>query len=241
MQKFSFTKTAVALFTALFSSSLLAHNAWVAQQQGKWAVIYGHGAGNEAYKPERVTEIKGYIKGNASELVRKNHEDFVSFDAAKSEVVSVIFHNGQWTKLKDGSWQQKPRSEVKEEIDFSTESVKYAVTLFDHHAKPKALGNPLEIVPEQNPLEMKVGDSVTVKVLLNGDPLPDAKITNDYVNLGDDGYQKTDKDGKATLVIRNEGLNVFEVGHRIDHPNKTKADKLSLGASYSFILHTHEH
>lgn len=180
-------------------------------------------------------------KGEKQALIRKDHEDFVSFDVAGSDVVGAIFHNGVWTKLKDGKWENKPRSEVKGEVDYSTESVKYAVSLFDHHLQPKALGYPLEIVPEQNPLHMKEGDSVTVKVLLNGKPLEGAKITNDYVNLGDDAYQTTDSEGKATLLIRNEGLNVFEVGYRSDHPNKAVADKQSLSATFSFVLHNHEH
>lgn len=236
-----FNKTAVILLSALFSGSVFAHSAWVAQQQDKYVVVYGHGADNNAYKPERVQAIEGYKKGEKSALKRKDYEDFVSFDVAESQVVGVVFHNGIWTKFKDGKWEQKPRNEVKGDVDYSTESVKYAVTLFDHHAKLKALGYPLEIVPEQNPLDMKEGDSVTVKVLLNGKALVGAKITNDYINAGDDAYQVTDKDGKATLTIRNNGLNVFEVGHRADHPNKEKADKQSLSATFSFVLHNHEH
>ncbi|QLB20733.1 hypothetical protein A6B43_03935 [Vespertiliibacter pulmonis] len=236
-----FKKTAIALLAALFSGSIFAHGAWIAQQQDKYVVVYGHGAENNAYKAEQVKRIEGYKKGEKTILVRKDHDDFVSFDLAGSELVGVEFYNGFWTKFKDGKWEQKPRNEAKGDIELGTESAKYAVSLFDHHAKIKPLGYPLEIVPEQNPLEMSEGDSVTVKVLFNGKPLADAKVTNDYVNLGEDGYKKTDKDGKVTLTIRNDGLNVFEVGHRVDHPNKDKADKLSLSATFSFVLHEHKH
>lgn len=236
-----FKKTAIALLATFFSGAIWAHNAWIAQQQDKFVVVYGHGADNNAYKTQQVTDIKGYKKGQAMELVRKDHDDFVSFDPADAELVGATFYSGLWTKLKDGTWEEKHRSEVKGEVDYSSESIKYAVTLFDHHVKPKALGYPLEIVPEQNPLHMQEGDSVTVKVLLHGKPLAGAKVTNDYIGLGKEAYQTTDKDGKVTLTIRNEGLNVFEVGHRSDHPNKEKADRQSLGATFSFVLHHHHH
>lgn len=58
-----FNKTAVALLVMLFSGSVLAHSAWIATQQDKDVVIYGHGADNNAYKPERVKAIEGFKKG----------------------------------------------------------------------------------------------------------------------------------------------------------------------------------
>lgn len=232
---------ASALLTLLFSGTVSAHGIWVAEQQGETAIIYGHGPENSSYMPERVVSIKGYIKDQVIDLERKDHKNFVTFTPAKAEAAAIILNNGIWTQFKDNSWVRKPKSEVQGDVNYSTESFKYTVTLFDHHVTPKAVGLPLEIVPEQNPLHMNEGDSVTVKVLLDGKPLSNAKVTNDYVNLGDDAYQTTDKDGKVTLQIRNAGLNVFAIGHQIDHNDKTRADKINYTATYSFTLHGDHH
>ncbi|MGC6341744.1 DUF4198 domain-containing protein [Bisgaard Taxon 45] len=232
---------ALSLLATLFSLNAVAHSAWFATQQDKLAIIYGHGAENNAYKPAQVKELVAYAKGERMTVQRKDHADFVSVVPEKAEVLGAVFYNGFWTKLKNGKWEQKPRAEIKGEVEFTTESTKYAVTLLDHHAKPKAVGYPLEMVPEQNPLHMHEGDSVTVQVLWQGKPLAGAKVTNDYINLGEDAYKETDKDGKVTLQIRNEGLNVFEVGHKGEHADKAKADRFSISATYSFVLAHHEH
>ncbi|ETD70424.1 hypothetical protein V757_07860 [Pelistega indica] len=227
----------------LFSSSQVsAHNAWVAQQQDKWVVIYGHGASNYAYKPEQVTQIKGIGGDKTVDLTRKNYEDFVSFDPAKLGMVAITLHGGYWAVLKNGEWVQKAKadSHVDGDVKFTTESVKYAVSVMDNSIMPKAVGYPLEIVPEKNPASLHQGDNVTVTVLLDGKPLAGAKVINDYIGADDNARKETDANGKVNLSIRNAGLNVFEVSYRIDHPTK-KADKLSLGATYSFRTHTHHH
>ncbi|WP_424409205.1 DUF4198 domain-containing protein [Pasteurella sp. PK-2025] len=235
------TSLAVALLASLFTATTFAHTAWFAIQQDKLAILYGHGDSNDAYKPEKVKSLMGYAKGQKVEVKRKDYEDFVAVEPENMDVIGAEFYSGIWTKLKNGKYIPQPRSEVSGEIETANESVKYPVTILNPEVKPQPLGYQLEIVPEKNPIPLHVGDKLTVQVLFEGKPIEGVKITNDYLNLGKDNYQETDKEGKASLVIRNEALNVFEAKYKIDYPDKTKADKRSLSATYSFVLKRHHH
>lgn len=79
----------------------------------------------------------------------------------------------------------------------------------------KALGLPLEIVPLQNPLERKIGDTLRVKVLFQKEALAAANVGWHRPGDGDTpiGYVRTDAKGEALIPISQTGLMTIRLTH----------------------------
>jgi uncharacterized GH25 family protein len=214
-----------------------AHGAWVAQRHGDLAVVYGHGAGDDAYKPEKVTAAKAATAAGEAREVRivpqaKNALLDVPKDAA---TLTVVFDNGFWTKGADGKYVNKGKRDVPGGQGTS-HSLKTNTTILAKGTAPKAQGLPLEIVPLVDPLSLKMGDDLPVRVLYQGRPLSGVSLYPDYVNDGHAESGKTDADGRVTLFVRNDGLNVIGVSHSVPAPDHPDVDRVGLFATLSFTL-----
>ncbi len=138
-----------AVLTFLAPAVAGAHGIWIAERHGTQAVVYGHGASDEAYDPQKlktVTARNGEGKDVAVEIRRQNDHALlgVSKDAV---VVSGTFDNGFWAEGPDGKWVNKPKSEVPGAKQ-SSHSQKFAIAILDHlRRKPEPQGLPFEIVP----------------------------------------------------------------------------------------------
>jgi uncharacterized GH25 family protein len=77
------------------------------------------------------------------------------------------------------------------------------------------LGHRLEIIPEQNPYELRFGNEISFQVLIDGKP-----AANRVVRAGCEGFHghdpsgahvkfhtlRTDEDGRATFLISQKGV-----------------------------------
>lgn len=85
----------------------------------------------------------------------------------------------------------------------------------------RAVGLPLEIVPLRNPLQLKVGATLPVRVLFNQQPLADAHLGWDVPGDGEEpsGTVRTNVKGEALIPISQTGLMTI----RLTHMTKAKA------------------
>jgi uncharacterized GH25 family protein len=81
-----------------------------------------------------------------------------------------------------------------------------------------------------------MGDDLPVQVFADGKPLAGVPLYVDYVNDGHAQSNKTDQDGKVTLFVRNDGLNVIGVSHAKKTPDNAEMDQVSYFATLSFTL-----
>jgi nickel transport protein len=114
-----------------------AHGIWTAQRHGDLAVVYGHGAGDEAYRPEKV-------KGAVSYLASGERKDSTVVPQAKNALVepapdavalTVVLDNGIWTKGPDGKSVNRPKSQVPE-AQSASHSIKINTTILKSGAVP---------------------------------------------------------------------------------------------------------
>lgn len=100
----------------------------------------------------------------------------------------------------------------------------------------RELGFALEIIPLANPYELKVGDSVKVKVLFEGKPLPNAKVFADNREAGSTRTQqaRTTPDGIAALELDRSGFWLVRLVHMRRCADVAEADWESFWAAYSF-------
>lgn len=214
-----------------------AHGIWVAQRHGDLAVVYGHSAGDEAYKPERVKSAVSYLASGEKREGRilPQAKNALVEPAADSAALIVIFDNGIWTKGADGKSVNKPKREVAG-AQSASHSIKINTTILKTGASLKPTGQGLEIVPLVDPISLKMGDDLPVQVFTDGKPLAGVPLYVDYVNDGHAKSSKTDADGKVTLFVRNDGLNVIGVSHAKTMSSNAEVDQVSYFATLSFTL-----
>lgn len=242
MRSFVKALQAGAVLTFLAPAIAGAHGIWIAERHGTQAVVYGHGASDEAYDPQKlktVTAKNGEGKDVAVEI--KRQEDHALLSVPKDAVVvSGTFDNGFWAEGPDGKWVNKPKSEVPGAKQ-SSQSQKFAVAILDHlRKKPEAQGLPFEIVPLMDPTILEAGNELPVQVLFDGKPV-EGEVTADYVNDSHAAPVKTDAEGIARINIRNAGLNVVGAGYSRPLSDSKEADKLSYFTTLTFNLDHHHH
>jgi nickel transport protein len=229
---------ALLCLSLAFAGSAFAHGAWIAQRHGELAVIYGHGASDEAYRPERVVAVAGRTAAGELREVSKLVRDKYTLlqPPADAAVLALTFDNGFWSKGLDGKFVNKGRRDVPG-ATASSHSVKLATKILAGTGgalRPKGL--PLEIVPLVDVMKLKVGDDLPVQVLFEGKPLAGVALIADYVNDSHSQSEKTDPEGRTKLFVRNDGLNVIGVAHAKPAPDSPDVDRISYFATLSFSL-----
>lgn len=105
----------------------------------------------------------------------------------------------------------------------------------------RELGMRLELVPEVDPLALKAGDELVVRLEYEGEPCAGVVVTGMNVPLGsavmapEKVIAKTDEQGRARLKVAGSGLWVVNAVEMAPAPKgEAKADWESLWASLSF-------
>jgi nickel transport protein len=216
-----------------------AHDAWLKQTDGKLIVAYGHGEKLEAYDPEKVKEAGAKdCKGASVAVEIEKLKDGVSI-AAKGDptTVTALFDGGYGIKTTDG-WKKMTKREAQGKLTIveALKSRKYAKTLLSPcEAFSKPVGLFFELIPEKDPHSLKPGDSLPLKVLLDGKPVEGAVVkTADAGHAEARDMIKTDKEGKATVTISKRGFQLIGAGHKVPLKDDPDADVLSLSTNLTF-------
>jgi uncharacterized GH25 family protein len=154
-------------------------------------------------------------------------------------VMAVALNNGMWSQTADKKWINEGRSKVPGAIE-STETFKYSLAIYQPGAKlPKLDQMKLLILPEVDPLTVGPGKSLPVRVLLDGKPAAGVKLVGDYRSAPDTLSTETDAEGRAQVLVRNEGLNV--IAAQVEIPLKDNPDVATRGlfTSLTFLGEAH--
>jgi hypothetical protein len=89
-------------------------------------------------------------------------------------------------------------------------------------------GMRLDIVPQKNPLDLKAGEALPVRVLFDGKPLAGAQIEADHEKVA-----VTDKDGTARVPL-GKGRQLLTVERREPLRNDPDADFVSVTTTLTF-------
>ena len=207
---------------AFGAADVSAHGVFVANSLDQRVLVLGEGPGNNVYDPACVQMVEGYDKNfqpTAVDVVR--HGDHISFANTENlGVTTTFFDYGYFTKTKDGKTVNAPFAEVPNAVK-TTHAVKYNVNYWNPEVKPGYIYNvPIQIVPSVNPLTLRK-------------PMADAPLIKDVINdLTNES--KTDANGRATVTVAANGLNVLgiEIAYPTDDPNT----QVKYFASLSFII-----
>ncbi|MGY2400451.1 DUF4198 domain-containing protein [Pseudomonas sp. SDO5271_S396] len=235
------TLAPLALIGLLFATQASAHGLWTEQRRGNIEVIYGHGAEDNAFKAQKISGAWAYdVGGKMVPVTVERLADHARLKPLKSPaVLAVALDNGMWSQTADKKWINQGRTQVPGAIE-SIQTFKYSLAIYEPGAKLPALKQiKLLILPEADPLTVGPGQSLPVRVLLNGQPAAGVKLIGDYRNAPNTLSTETDKDGRAQVVVRNEGLNV--IAAQVEVPLKGNADVATEGlfTSLTFLGEPH--
>lgn len=228
----------LALGAVTFASSFSfasAHGVFIADRLDQKALVLGEGPYDNVYEPSNVTKVEGYdVHGvpTAVKIIPTEHN--VLFDVPKNIGTTVTFFDyGYWTKDKDGVTHHQPINQVPNAVK-STHAIKWNTHLWNAEATPMRIANiPIQIVPDVNPLTLRKGDKYNIQVFKDGKPMANAPLINDVINdLTNEST--TDENGRATIEVTANGLNV--VGVEIAYPTAEKNVQNKYFSSLSFII-----
>jgi len=101
----------------------------------------------------------------------------------------------------------------------------------------RALGLTLEIVAESNPLKLRAGGTMRVRILHEGKPLAGALVKAIALEDPDNTLSaRSGKDGRVSLRLARKGVWLIKAVHMVPAPTETGADWESLWASLTFEL-----
>ncbi|KTC38171.1 nickel ABC transporter substrate-binding protein [Pseudomonas sp. ABAC61] len=235
------TLALLGLLGTLGATQASAHGLWTEQRRGNIEVVYGHGAEDDAFKPHKISGAWAYDNhGRMIPVTVQRLADHARLQPLKSPaVLAVALDNGPWSQTADKQWINKGHSQVPGAIA-STHTFKYSLAIYQPGAKLPSLEQlKLVILPETDPLLVGPGKSLPVRVLLDGQPAPGVKLVGDYRNAPNTLSTETDAQGRAQVVVRNEGLNV--IAAQVEVPLKDNPDAASRGlfTSLTFLGEPH--
>ena len=223
------TVVLAAFALALSGSVAHAHGVWVEKRYDKHRIVLGEGAVDNAYPAGKVVSVTGYdAEGRAAEVRLLPQADHVVLDVADGvAAVATTFDHGYWCKDAEGKWVNKPAEEVPG-ASGGHATIKYNIAYLKAAITPVTVpGFAIQIVPEVNPASLGMCDMLKVQVLRDGKPLPGVKVMLDVVN-NPEATVETDADGKASVAVRNSGLNVLGVEESFSDDGKETAYFTSL-------------
>ena len=237
-----FKRIVFTAFIAFLATHLVyAHSGWIDTRDGELAFIYGHGQKVDPYKPEYVKEAKAVDAtggGLAVEIVR--HKDYASLvPKGNPSIITALFDNGYWVKTPDG-WKNIGKREAQDKklsiirADLSRKYAKAILAPCEAFSKP--LGLFFEIVPEKDPLALKSGENLPIKVLLDGKPAEGLAIVVGAEHVDSKDLPKTDIDGKVSITIGSSGLQLLTTEYKLPLTNDPEADFLYVTSSLTFTV-----
>jgi nickel transport protein len=234
---------AATLAIAALSAGMAAqaHGIWFAQRAKQTALIYGVGA-DDLDMVKRLGLITGTYGYDADwapvgATLRATGPIVVVDSEAPTVAVAAAMDNGLWSRLADGKWVKGGRDTVPDAVR-AERTMKFAVHLTGTPNAPIPVlpEQLLQIVPVDKAIPAEMGKPLTIRVLYKGKPVKDAEVKHDYVNDPDQPPVKTDKDGVATIKVRNQGLNVLAATYVGPADNPKQVDHVEYLATLSFVL-----
>ena len=141
----------------------------------------------------------------------------------------MLTSSGYWTKTTAGTRNVR-KTEAASPLNAwqSFESVKHLSGWGPAAANP--VGAPLEIVPAGDPLALRDGDKLAVRVLADGKPVAGAVVMYDGKVRGETGA-----DGTVNVRIRHGGMQLIQASVRTPNPGP-EADEVVHTTALTFTL-----
>ncbi|MCK4618322.1 MAG: DUF4198 domain-containing protein [Desulfobacterales bacterium] len=246
----------LSLILVLFCMPASAHFMWInagdytpaVKRPVKFTIGWGHAfaspVGNVLYKQKGLEKI--YMldpDGNELKIEPINEIEFSVKKPLKKEGAYLAVakrKEGFSTKTTEGHKRQSKKG-LKNVIqcNYSGMYAKAVVDVGKSGGKnlTKPVGHTLEIVPLEDPADLREGEYMPVKVLYNSEPLK-TELHATYVGFSTENAwaytTKTNKDGIGRIKMLKSGIWLIKVGHKVAYPDPDECDQYSYSATLTF-------
>ena len=236
MKKFLSAALGAVVGLGLYAAPADAHGVYFANRFDQKALVLGEGPLDNAYDPACVQRIDAYdVNFQPTTVERVDGEKNITIVPGDDlGVTATFFDYGYFAKTTDG--QVIPTRDYSniENLVSVTHARKYNVHYWSEAVKPGGLYNvPIQIVPSVNPLTLRRGDTLELRIYKDGQPYANAPVIADVIgNLASE--MQADANGYVSVRVANNGLNV--IGVEVAFPTADPNVKEKVFSSLSFIL-----
>lgn len=201
-----------ALGATLAADPLAAHGVWVVKRLDRLVLVLGHSDQEDSYPPEKLVRIDAADASGRSRPLseRAAGEPYWSIPRDQGiAMLAVSYRGGYSGQTASGAWRDVAKGEDPEVLAVGRYD-KYSLTILDPAADvAQAPVTRMQITPLVNPLALKRGALLPVRVTFDGKPLAGVRLSPDYAGDADQSPIATDAEGKANVPIQHQGLNVI--------------------------------
>jgi len=224
----------VMLAIALGAGQARAHDLWLEKEDGGFVLHYGHkysdhgGATLVEYRVEWVREALCFDAAG-DRIPFQPEETYPYRMRGECAEAHVSISSGYWTKTPYGT-QNLPKNEARMPVEswLSHDSVKRIDHWTESLARPLAGG--LELTPLEDPLSLRKGKKLRLRVTFDGAPVEDADVAYDGKPRGRPG-----PDGAINIRLRHGGFQVIQA--TVTRPIASEnADKVIHSTNLNFEL-----
>jgi nickel transport protein len=186
-----------------------AHDLWLEKEDGGFGLYYGHkhsrheGATFVEYEAEWVRESLCFDAAR-TRVPFQSEKTYPYRMRGECAAAHVSISSGYWTKTPYGT-RNVPKNEARQPLTswLSYDSVKRIDQWTEALARPLADG--LELTPLEDPLSLRKGEKVRLRVTFDGRPVQDAVVAYDGKPRG-----RPAPDGGINIRVRHGGFQVIQ-------------------------------
>ena len=243
--------TISACFTLLFG-----HNLWIVakdeQDEIKVEIVTSDKfpESDSAVKRERIKDFRAFSGNDSVEIaefqmsensvtanIKNKKTELAALELFPHPIVLEAEKFAGYIKSEDAESFAASRFIKGETTEPQRESyAKFAKVLIDNDYFDRIVGHKFEIVLQENPSKI-TKDELSVKVLFDGKPIENLRVSSGAENLNGGKYAAhslTDKNGAAKIAISAKGLWFVRTHFIRLHSDKTNFDWESFWASFTF-------
>lgn len=221
---------AMAALLAAGASTASAHDYWIEKRADGYAAVYGHRDQRLEYDPASLKKVTVYNAAGKQLDFKKEVQSkaIVIHPSGSACLILADLESGYWSKTIYGL-KNLPKRKASRPIE-SYRAYHYSKSIVSggEAAIKPVEGLKLDIIPLKQPLDMKAGDSLQLKVLFEGKPYAGASLEGDHDKKG-----LTDKDGLIKVTLKN-GRQLFTIERRDPLKNNPDADFVSTTTTLTF-------
>jgi nickel transport protein len=221
---------ALAAMLATGAAAASAHDYWIEKKGDGYAAVYGHRDQRLEYDPAGLKKVTVYTAAGKQLDFKKEVQAkaIIIRPTGSACLILADLESGYWSKTIYGLKNLPKRKATRPIESYRAYHYSKSIVSAGEAALKPVEGLKLDIIPLKQPLDMKAGDSLQLKVLFDGKPYAGALMEGDHDKMG-----LTDKDGliKVTLKI---GRRIYTVERRDPLKNDPDADFTATTTTLTF-------
>ncbi|GBR53274.1 nickel transport system substrate-binding protein [Neokomagataea thailandica NBRC 106555] len=228
----------ILFFLFVGAPPLLASSAFVVLERlGKPTIVMTEVSSDEAYNPSVLTRLSAYTP-HGIPIALLHHEDtqHITLDKQPNAAAIIVQANfGFHARLpKDDHWTWQRKTLLKG-ATIGLQAIKESVNLYiSSPLNLKAHGLHVEIIPLVDPLNLHRGDRLPLQVLLEGKPLPNVRVNENFLNSLSEVTKPTDNEGRTSAYIHADQVNVLQITYEQPLQHDPDADFIRYNSALTF-------